>query len=387
MLQGLYIAVSGIQANQNRLNVISNNIANVNTVAFKGSNVNFADTYAQTVYAGTVPEGNLGGTNPKQYGTGVMTADIAVNFGQGGVQYTGRSSDLMIEGNGYFAVQKDITTATGNGMNYVMTRAGNFSLDGEGNLVTAGGNKLRGTSQLSGNEEDSLSTVNIPQEMMIVKDVDSTGAVLGTHFAPVGTAIGTITGAMTAGASGQTIESVKLQSFSINGQGAVIATYSNGDRITVRTDAATVDETDLSAARREIVHYPAEGGSFPGINQTTSDAGMVDQIGGAVFMDAAGAGSLRGMQLQLQAVMVPNEGGLLSNGGNTWILGANTGEPQFGIPGHENRGGILSGALESSNVDLSAEFANMIVSQRALEANSRVVRTENEVLQTLINLV
>src|SRR6478609_1410466 len=129
MGQGLYTAVSGIRANQTAMDVISNNIANVNTLGFKSSNANFATVYATTITGGSSPNGTLGGTNPMQVGNGALVSEIASNFGQGGTQFTGRSTDVMINGNGFFAVERvDINNPTDTTA-YSLTRAGNFSLD------------------------------------------------------------------------------------------------------------------------------------------------------------------------------------------------------------------------------------------------------------------
>jgi flagellar hook protein FlgE len=93
------------------------------------------------------------------------------------------------------------------------------------------------------------------------------------------------------------------------------------------------------------------------------------------------------MQMQLQSATVSNNFGLLADGSNSYVVSANTGDTFFGIPSTENRGSIQSGALEGSNVDLAGEFSTMIVTQRGLEANSKVIRTNDEVLQAIINIL
>jgi flagellar hook protein FlgE len=107
---GLFASVSGVRANQTRINVVSNNVANVNTNGFKSSLVNFATVFSNTVSGGGAPTGTLGGTNPKQIGTGVLVSEIASNFSQGGTQFTGKNTDMMINGSGFFAIERpDIT--------------------------------------------------------------------------------------------------------------------------------------------------------------------------------------------------------------------------------------------------------------------------------------
>jgi flagellar hook protein FlgE len=268
MTTAFYTATSGIMANQMRLNVISNNIANVNTLGFKSSSVNFATVFANTISGGSAPNGTIGGTNPKQVGNGTMVYQIATNFGQGGTVFTGRSTDLYINGNGFFCVERNSMRTGNNQTDYYLTRAGNFSLDANGNLVTASGDRIRGTSQVSGNSADSLGRVQIPQKFLVVKDFDADGNLIATHFAPVGTDEATIEASMDPNAESQTVTEVEMTSFSVGPDGAIAVQYSNGDVITVRLNQATVDANpnDPSKWRTEIVHIPYEGGTYASSN-------------------------------------------------------------------------------------------------------------------------
>ena len=136
MLRSMFSAISGLKAHQTKLDVAGNNIANVNTVGFKGSQTVFEDTLSQVLRNGSSPNGGTAGTNPAQVGLGVKVAGITTNFGQGSTQNTGRASDFMISGDGFFV------TKVGNEQLY--TRAGSFDTDGVGNLVTPDGAKLQG---------------------------------------------------------------------------------------------------------------------------------------------------------------------------------------------------------------------------------------------------
>lgn len=397
MSQGMFAAVTGIRANQTKLNVISNNIANVNTLGFKSSSANFATVFASTVTGGTAPSGILGGTNPIQMGNGTLVSEIASNFGQGGTQFTGRNTDMMINGDGFFAVERVDTNNGNNSTDYYLTRAGNFTLDSAGNLVTSSGNRLRGTSQVAGTASDSLGRIKLPTEFLITKDLDTNGIVLQTHFSPMGTDTsggGPIAAAMNAGAATQSTVSVQLQSFSVGADGSIAAKYSNGDIITVRNNQATVDANpgDPTLWRKEIIHRTYEGGVFAAGNVTATDAGSVDEVGATAVFDGGvglgvGGGGLEGMQLQLQTASVTNPAGLLYDGNNNFMISANSGITQFGVASSGSRGSINAGALESSNVDLAGEFTNMIVAQRGLEAASKVVRTQSEVMQTIIQMM
>ena len=136
MLRSLFSAISGLRANQFMLDVTGNNIANANTVGYKASNVVFQDTLSQMLTGGAAPNANSGGTNPIQVGLGVQVGGVSSNFGQGSAQVTGKATNLMIAGDGFFTVQR-------NGEN-LFTRAGAFDFDSVGNLVTPDGDIVQG---------------------------------------------------------------------------------------------------------------------------------------------------------------------------------------------------------------------------------------------------
>ena len=146
MLQALYSGVSGLQAHQSRMNVIGNNIANVNTVGYKGSRANFQDQLSQLIRAASQStEGGLGGTNPAQIGLGTQLGAIDAIMTQGNLQTSGKQTDLAIQGNGFLMVS--------NGTFISYTRDGSFDLDSAGYLVnTATGQRLVGyVADLTGN--------------------------------------------------------------------------------------------------------------------------------------------------------------------------------------------------------------------------------------------
>jgi flagellar hook protein FlgE len=126
-LNSLFTGLSGIQAHQTRTNVVADNIANVNTTGFKSRRASFQDQLAQTLKEATGPEGGLSGTNPAQAGTGVRLKSIDTNYTQGSVQNTGRSTDLAIEGDGFFILS--------DGVNRFYTRDGSFAFDALGQLI------------------------------------------------------------------------------------------------------------------------------------------------------------------------------------------------------------------------------------------------------------
>ncbi|MGB3366509.1 MAG: flagellar hook-basal body complex protein, partial [Acidaminobacteraceae bacterium] len=140
MMRSMFSGVSGLRAHQTKMDVIGNNIANVNTVGFKASSVTFTDVFSQTVKGAGSPQEGRGGTNPQQIGLGSGVAAITVNHGKGSSQRTNNATDLMIDGNGFFMV-----TADANAQNVFYTRAGNFSVDQDGYMVTPEGFKLLDT--------------------------------------------------------------------------------------------------------------------------------------------------------------------------------------------------------------------------------------------------
>src|SRR6266496_2451662 len=127
MLRSLFSGISALKVHQQMMDVTGNNIANVNTTGFKSSQTVFEDTLSQMLSAATTPQSTRGGTNPAQIGLGARLAAISTNFGQGASQSTGRSTDLMISGEGFFAVN--------DGNQTMYTRAGSFSFDANGLLV------------------------------------------------------------------------------------------------------------------------------------------------------------------------------------------------------------------------------------------------------------
>jgi flagellar hook protein FlgE len=136
MLRSLFSAISGLRTNQTMLDVTGNNIANANTVGFKGTGVVFQDTLSQMLTSAGGPAGTRGGTNPVQIGLGVSVGGTTTNFNQGSAQVTGRATDLMLQGDGFFVVDR-------NGES-LYTRAGAFNFDSAGNLVTLDGDKVMG---------------------------------------------------------------------------------------------------------------------------------------------------------------------------------------------------------------------------------------------------
>ena len=158
MLRSLFSAISGLKANQTMLDVTGNNIANANTVGFKASDVVFQDTLSQELSAAAAPNPAVpsGGTNPMQVGLGVQVGAITTNFNQGSAEATGRPTNLMISGDGFFMIKR--------GKDDLYTRAGAFEFDSAGNLVTPDGDIVEGYQATGGTIDTTQGPVpiNIP---------------------------------------------------------------------------------------------------------------------------------------------------------------------------------------------------------------------------------
>ncbi|GAA4700798.1 flagellar basal body rod protein FlgG [Brevibacillus fulvus] len=269
MLRSLYSGVSGLQGFQTKLDVIGNNIANVNTVGFKKSRVVFQDILSQNIAGATAPaDDGLGGINPKQIGLGSKAASIETIFTTGSPQTTNVPTDLSIEGDGFFMVQNAA------GAIYY-TRAGNFTLDAAGNLVTSQGMKVL---------DSGGAPINLPPDEVV--------------------------------------------SYSIGQDGSI----------------NTVDDTGAVT----------EGYAQLGVMTFTNPAGL-NKIGGSLYEYTVNAGAANDDPL---TPVTPTDANVK----------------------------IISGQLEMSNVDLSEELTEMIVAQRGLQANSRIITTSDSVLEELVNL-
>ena len=177
MMRSLYAGVSGMQNHQTRLDVIGNNVANVNTTGFKRGRVNFQDMISQQMSGAASPTTEVGGVNPKEVGLGVTVASIDTVFTQGNLQTTGVSTDVAIQGNGFFILK--------NGEESFYTRAGAFSLDSEGTLVNpANGLRVQGWMAEEINGQMVLQTAGSTEDLIIpVGSKDPAKATENVNFA------------------------------------------------------------------------------------------------------------------------------------------------------------------------------------------------------------
>jgi flagellar hook protein FlgE len=276
-------AVSGLDAYQEQMDIIGNNIANLNTTGFKSATGNLVEAFSDTLQAATAATSSTSpGTNPEQIGTGVMTGSITNDWSAGGLNATGVASNMAINGNGFFIVQDPAS-----GAQYV-TQDGTFTMNTNGNLVDSAGMELVGynTSSLSGT--------------MGPLQINTTG------MPPTSSPTATMT------------------SYAIGSNGVVTVNLSDG----------------TSFARGQV------------LLQNFTDPQALTSVGNNLYSNMANAGGL--------AAPV--------------------------TPGSTSLGTIQSGSLELSNVDLSAQMADLITAQRAFEANSKIITTSDELLQDMVNL-
>jgi flagellar hook protein FlgE len=410
MLRSMFSAISGLRAHQTKMDVTGNNIANVNTVGFKGSQTVFQDTLSQVIRAGGAPAQDRGGTNPAQVGLGVKVAAVTTNWTQGATQSTGRSTDFMIEGDGFFV--------TRSGTEELYTRAGSFDFDGTGKLVTPDGSVLRGwKAQPDGtvNPNGPIEDLSVPYGQLVNPEQTTTASVIGNIPSETQPAESVQTGITMFDSQG--VPQKVFYNFTkgaLAGAWTLDIAHSDGTvlapGVAIQFNAAGALTTPASGEvsfMPPAATYPSWTPAAPGV--TINLQGMT-QFGGSNTITAPGQngfalGSLQSFQLgndgtimgvysnglrqplgRLALASFNNPGGLEKAGNSSFRIGDNSGVAQVGVAGQGGRGVLNSGALEMSNVDLAEEFTGLIVAQRGFQANSRVITSSDEILQDLVNL-
>lgn len=417
MLRSLFSAISGLQAHQTKMDVVGNNIANVNTVGYKSQTTVFEDTLSQILRNGSAPTETTAGTNPAQVGLGVKVGDITTNFSQGSTQSTGRSTDFMISGDGFFITQA--------GNEQLYTRAGSFDVDSTGRLVTPDGAILQGWEATDGvvNTNGPVGPLTIP---------------FGSTVPPQATTASTIQGNLDSTSASGTAVQTNVTMYDAAGTAHSLSYTLTKDAGTgawdmkiVNADGTPVNFTDASggaaSSGAQTLNFDASGALTspspatlyfdPGVTgwpaPVSIDLSKLTQYGGETTAQAqkpvtgAGAamGSLQSFSLgndgtitgvysnqerrtigTLALATFANPGGLTKAGNSSYRVGDNSGDPQVGIAGTGGRGTLTAGALEMSNVDLSQEFTGLIIAQRGFQANSKVITTSDQILNDLVNM-
>jgi flagellar hook protein FlgE len=395
MLRSLFSGISGLRAHQQMMDVTGNNIANVNTTGYKSSQTVFQDTLSQMVNAAGAPQNSAGGTNPAQVGLGVRLASINANFGQGAAQTTGKSSDMMIQGDGFFVVKS--------GGEALYTRAGSFTFDANGSLTTPSGQIVQGWGA---NTDGEVNTAGAPGDIKLP---------IGISLSPTITENITMTGNFSNEAVLGTTKEIPVKVYDAAGAAntMVVSFEKTG------TDEWTMSLPDGSAQPITFANGKAVGDVDPNtgedsgkwkVGNYTFDIHDLTQFSGNTEArvsnsDGSGAGVLssytvsntgqivgvfsNGLKQTLGQVALANfnnVNGLEKIGDSMFRSTVNSGLAQVGAAGSAGLGLITSGALEMSNVDLAQEFTNLVIAQRGFQANSRVITTSDEILQELVNL-
>ena len=400
MLRSLYSGISGLRSHQTMLDVTGNNIANVNTTGYKATAVQFQDTLSQLTQGATAPGANNGGGNPAQVGLGVLVSGITTNFTQGSAQSTGRATDMMISGDGYFV------TKAGNQTTY--TRAGAFDLDADGRLVTTDGKIVQGWTGVNGviNTGGAVGNVALP-DGAIAPAVATRNATMGGNL-PSETLPANPT-AVPAVAAGTIVRDMDV--YDANGNATVVSltfTRTAGGWDVSAPGATTVslafnNGTQAAGNPAALTVAGPSGNVAVDLTGLTSYAGV--STASVTGQDGRAAGTLESFSISKDGTIIgsftngakqslariavatfANPAGLEKAGNSGYTATVNSGNPVLGGPCDPGMGNAIAGSLEMSNVDLSQEFTNLIVAQRGFQANARIITTSDEVLQELTNL-
>jgi flagellar hook protein FlgE len=411
--------LSGLSASSQSLDVIGNNIANANTVGMKSSRGEFSDLVASAIGAG--------GTN-NQAGIGVALATISQNFSQGNLSITGNTLDVAINGGGFYQLTKtDGTTA--------YSRDGQFKLDKDGNIVNNGGSFLMGyPTDITGTR-----TSQTPQKLVIPTGAPiaakQTSAIVAEFNldarAPVAASVTPPTPLSTYGTAITVFDSQGNPQplnlfFKRVASGAVAPGVTTLDKWEVYTGATAATATLKGELHFDQNGVPSATSTFPigGVLTVTPTAGTavqpftvsVDSSGvtqyGTNFavsnlsQDGYTSGEFTGLAIDNKGVISTrysngqtmkdggmialadfrNVQGLAPIGGGEFAESYKSGAPVLGQPTVGRFGELRSGAVEESNVDLTAELVNMMTAQRNYQANAQTIKTQDQVMSTLVNL-
>jgi flagellar hook protein FlgE len=406
------IALSGLEADSVALNTIGNNLANLNTTAFKGQTTSFEDLFYQQI-------GQSGSGDAIQLGAGTKVSGTSTDFSEGTIlpDANPNPGDMALAGNGFFVVEQSGVQS--------LTRAGNFQLSSNGNLITQDGQQVMGYAAVNGvvNQNTNLTPITIPvglnegaqatQNFSVTANLDS-GATVGTSFStpvqvfdslgqshqatvsytktatntwsysvtlPAGDATGTPvnnTGTLTFDSSGNLVSPTgSVTGITFPGLTDGASDLSFNWNLNGSTGSPTISQlADASSNSAAAV----QDGFTSGVFQTFS----ADQNG---VITAQFSNGRTATIAQVAVATVANLQGLTASGNNNFTTTAASGQASIGVAGAGGRGLVDDGALEQSNVNISTEFSNLIVAQRAFEANSKTVTTFDTISQDVLAMI
>ncbi|CAI3792958.1 flagellar hook protein FlgE [Pseudarthrobacter sp. MM222] len=386
MLRSLYSGISGLRAHQTMLDVTGNNIANVNTAGFKASSTQFQDTLSQVQQGATGPQAETGGTNPAQVGLGVRVAGVSTNFSQGSSQSTGRATDLMISGDGFFVTSK--------GGNQLFTRAGSFSPDAANQLVSPDGGILQGWPATNGviDAGGPVGDITLNPNTMVAKETNA--VTLDGNLpsdAPDNTKLDRLVKVYDAAGAERSLTVTFTKAGSTWNMAATdngttsngSVTYTDGQRTAggnFTVNGITIDVSKVSGyATMSSLAVSGQNGAAVGKLESYT-------LGNDGSLIGSFSNGIKEVLAKIALAKFTNPAGLEKSGGSSYVATGNSGGVQLGAAGDPGMGTLTGGTLEMSNVDLSQEFTNLIVAQRGFQANARIITTSDEVLQELGNL-
>lgn len=404
------IPLSGLIASQAQLQSVSNNLANLDTVGYKNTTLSFSDVFAQSSTLN-------GAGDPVQTGLGVTTAQTSTDFSDGATSETGVTSNMALSGNGFFVVQSPNGTQS-------YTRAGDFTTNSRGELVTANGESVMGYPAVNGvlNTSAPLQALQVglgsvtpataTTSMQITANLDSS-ATVGTTFTselPVYdslgashelsvqyTNIGTNTwsysvnvptadtgatttqvasGTLTFDSSGALTSPTGTIPFSIPALSDGAASMNVAWDLDGSTGTPTITQTDTASTTSGSTQNGQASGTLN--SYTVSSDGTIEGTYSNGQTAALG---------QVSVASFANTQGLLAVGNNNYQATAGSGAALIGTANTGGRGTITGGYVEGSNVDTAAEFAKMIVAQQAYQANAKSVTTLDTISQSTIQMI
>ncbi|MDX2456711.1 MAG: flagellar hook protein FlgE [Gammaproteobacteria bacterium] len=403
------IALSGLAASQATLDVTANNIANANTVGFKQSRAEFTDVYATAF-------GSIGSLDT---GAGVRLAAVTSLFTQGNIDFTGNALDLAVNGEGFF-------TLSDQGSN-VYSRNGAFSVDRDGYVVNVTGQRLQAYPALDP-QGTNFSTASLGDLQLVASDAaprPSSTADISLNLQADSTLLGP--GAIDPADASSYNYSTSLSTYDSLGQSHTSALYFRKTDTATRTwDVRMVtDGDDLQTTAVQTLTFdqlgqltapqPVNFGAYdPGNGAAQMDVDYdftgTSQYGSSfavnsLFQDGFSTGRLSGLDISDTGVVqarfsngqttamgkvalanFANPQGLTPLGDSTWGDSFKAGDRRLGEPGAGNFGFLQSGALESSNVEITEELVNLITAQRSFQSNAQVISAADTITQTIMNI-
>src|ERR1700678_4158274 len=405
------IPLSGLEADSVALNTIGNNLANLNTTAYKGQTTSFEDLFYQQI-------GESGSGDAIQVGAGTKVSGTSTDFTEGTIlpDANANSADMALAGNGFFVVAEGGVQS--------LTRAGSVQLDSNGDVITQDGQQVMAYAAVNGvvNQNSSLSPITIPvgvnqgaqatQNFSLTTNLNS-GATVGTTFSSpvqVFDSLGQshqVTVNYTKTATNTWSYSVALPAGDATGvptnNKGTLTFDTSGNLISPTGSVNNITFPGLTDGASDLSfnwNLNGSGGS-PTISQlasaSTNNGAPQDGFASGVYQSFAvdstgvitaqcsnGRSSTIG---QVAVATVANTAGLTASGNNNFTTTAASGQASVGVAGAGGRGSVDDAALEQSNVNISTEFSNLIVAQRAFEANSKTVTTFDTVSQDVLAMI